>query len=215
MNQQWKEQLEVHRIKRKEEIFKAAQKLFLERGLDTVKLNDIVNLCGISKVTFYKYFRSLDEIVFEVQMNILKRSYERYEEIPRLGSNGREKFGEFLRWMIPATDEDFATMRFLALFDAHYREQYPTPELETAYIETLKTGRSIYSDLLQEGMQDGSIRNDIDAATLQFSISNISSATIHRMMLRGKLLQYDQGVEPAKILEQMVNMVMTYLKPQQ
>jgi hypothetical protein len=33
------------------------------------------------------------------------------------------------------------------------------------------------------------------------------------MALRGKILKYDQGIDPDIILEQMVNMILTYLKP--
>ncbi|MEH7309037.1 TetR/AcrR family transcriptional regulator [Neobacillus drentensis] len=213
MNQQWKEQLEKHRNNRKEEILTAAQQLFLERGLGVVKLNDIVKQCGISKVTFYKYYKSIDEVIFAVQMKILEELIEKDKNWMTKGKNGWKKMECALRIQIETLKTDKASVSFIGLFDMHYRDHYPTPELEIAFLDLLKKGRSLFKNILLEGIQDGSIRNDIDITTLQFTISNITSATIQRMALRGKILKYDQGIDPDLILEQMMNMILTYLKP--
>jgi AcrR family transcriptional regulator len=213
MNQQWKEQLEKHRNNRKEEILTAAQQLFLEKGLGVVKLNDIVKQCGISKVTFYKYYKSIDEVIFAVQMRILEEFIEKDKNWVTKGKNGCEKMEYVLRFQIESLKTDKASVSFIGLFDMHSRDHYPTPELENAFLDLLKKGRSLFKNILLEGIQDGTIRNDIDITTLQFTISNITSATIQRMALRGEILKYDQGIDPDLILEQMVNMILTYLKP--
>lgn len=213
MNQQWKEQLEKHRNNRKEEILTAAQHLFLERGLGVVKLNDIVKHCGISKVTFYKYYKSIDEVIFAVQMSLLEKFNERDKNWESKGKNGWGKMEYVLRIQKETFQTEHAAISFIGLFDMHYRDHYPTPELENAFLDLLKKGRSHFKNILLEGIQDGSIRNDIEIRTLQFTISNVMSATIQRMALRGKILKYDQGIEPDLILEQMVNMILTYIKP--
>ena len=213
MNQQWKEQLEKYRDNRKEEILTAAQHLFLERGLGVVKLNDIVKHCGISKVTFYKYYKSIDEVIFAVQMSLLEKFIERDKNWESKGKNGWEKMEYVLRIQKETLQTEHAAVSFIGLFDMHYRDHYPTPELENAFLDLLKKGRSLFKNILLEGIQDGSIRNDIDITTLQFTISNITSATIQRMALRGEILKYDQGIDPDLVLEQMANMILEYLKP--
>ncbi|MDQ6600985.1 TetR/AcrR family transcriptional regulator [Bacillus salipaludis] len=213
MNQQWKEQLEKYRDNRKEEILTAAQQLFLERGLGVVKLNDIVKQCGISKVTFYKYYKSIDEVTFAVQMKLLEKYIDNDKHWMIHGKNGWEKMEYSLRYQIENLKTEKDAISFIGLFDMHYRDHYPTPELENAFLDLLKKGRSLFKNILLEGIQDGSIRNDIDITTLQFTISNITSATIQRMALRGEILKYDQGIDPDLVLEQMVNMILEYLKP--
>jgi AcrR family transcriptional regulator len=213
MNKEWQDQIIHHRNKRREGIIQSAQQLFLERGLSAVTLNDIVKTCGISKVTLYKYFRSLDEIIFEVQMNVLSELGAEIISTPLHGNNGWEKLDHLLHLMIEYTERKPENMRFIAFFDFNYYDQYPTPELEKEYIRFLRSSKSIYITLLEEGIQDGSIRNDLEIKLLNFTISNIVSATLQRMTVRGKVLQLDQGIEPRLILKQMVNMVMTYLKP--
>ena len=41
----------------------AALRLFLERGLDGVTIDDITKACGVAKGTFYRYFDDKDALV--------------------------------------------------------------------------------------------------------------------------------------------------------
>jgi len=210
----WKEQLDQHRNKRREDIIQGAQQLFLERGLSSVTLKDVVELCGISKVTLYKYFRSLDEIIFEVQINVLSAFWQDDNLHSPRGNNGFEKVRYLLEHMINVSEQQANYVRFIAMFDAFYRENYVNAELEARYITFLRKGTHPFYALLDEGLSDGSIRSDIDINIVTFTLSNVVTATLQRMIVRGKVLQLDQGVEPAAVMEHMKDMVLTYLKPQ-
>lgn len=210
----WKEQLEQHRNKRREDIIQGAQQLFLERGLSSVTLKDIVEFCGISKVTLYKYFRSFGEIVFEVQINVLSAFGQAVAFNSPEGDNGFEKVRHMLEHMISASEQHANSIRFIAMFDAFYQENYANEELERRYISFLRSDTHPIYALLEEGYRDGSIRSDIDIHILTFTLSNIVMATLQRMVVRGKLLLLDQKVEPAFILNHMMDMALTYLKPQ-
>ncbi|MGX4584535.1 TetR/AcrR family transcriptional regulator [Paenibacillus chitinolyticus] len=214
MDPRWKEQLEQHRNKRREDIIQGAQQLFVERGLSAVTLKDVVEFCGISKVTLYKYFRSLDEIVFEVQMNVLIAFWDAVNLISPEGNNGFEKIRHLLEHMISASKQHANYVRFIAMFDTLYQENYVNAELEGRYISFLRSGTHPFYALLEEGIRDGSIRSDIDIHILTFTLSNVVIATLQRMIVRGKVLHLDQGVEPAAILELMLDMALMYLKPQ-
>ncbi|MCZ8513184.1 TetR/AcrR family transcriptional regulator [Paenibacillus filicis] len=207
----WKEQLEQHRNKRREDIIQTAKELFLEHGLSTVTLKDIVGACGISKVTLYKYFNSLDEIIFEVQFEILSAWLERYNQTALQGNSGYEKL-QFLLEQILVSKDNTDTIRFIAMFDMRYLEEYPTPELESRFRSFLRRGPHPFLSLLQEGVADGSIRRDIDVKAIGYTISNVVNATKQRMLLRGKLLHLDQDVDPAIVLEHTVNMILAYVK---
>ncbi|WP_409340599.1 TetR/AcrR family transcriptional regulator [Paenibacillus sp. MBLB4367] len=214
MDPKWKEQLEQHRNKRREDIIQGAQQLFVERGLSAVTLKDIVEFCGISKVTLYKYFRSLDDIIFEVQINILRAFWQDVNLLSPKGNNAFEKVRHLLVHMISASEQHANYVRFIAMFDAFYRENYANAELEERYISFLRSGTHPFYALLDEGISDRSIRSDIDIHILTFTLSNVVNATLQRMIVRGKVLHLDQGVEPASVLEHMTDMVLTYLKPQ-
>lgn len=212
LDAKWREQLEQHRNQRREDIIQGAQQLFLERGLSSVTLKDIVTFCGISKVTLYKYFRSLDEIIFEVQINVIN-AFGRIAFRSSDGNNGYEKIRHLLKNIITASEQHVDLVRFIAMFDNLYTENYVNEELGDRYISFLRSGKHPYYALLEEGVSDGSIRNDIDLYILTYTLSNVVSATLQRTIIRSKVLQLE-GVEPGSILHHMLDMALTYLKPQ-
>ncbi|AIQ20736.1 hypothetical protein H70357_31795 [Paenibacillus sp. FSL H7-0357] len=212
MNDQWKEQLELHRTKRREVIIMEAKRLFLEKGLSAVTLKEIVEACGISKVTYYKYFRSLDEIIFEVQMDMLKSFMKEINAVPLKGDCGFEKLTNLLARTMEVSQLHSSYIRFIAAFDHYYTESYPTTELEERFRMFVQRGQPFYV-LIQEGIKDGSIRLDIDAKVLTYTLSNMFLATLQRLTVRGKLLHQDQGVDPAIIMKQAIEVMLAYLKP--
>nr|WP_280521141.1 helix-turn-helix domain-containing protein [Paenibacillus mangrovi] len=203
--------MEQHRNQRREDIIQAAKELFITHGLTKVTLKDIVEACGISKVTLYKYFRSLDEIIFEVEIEILSAWLERTNQTVHQGKSGYEKLQSLLKQGVDSKDNADA-IRFIAMFDTLYQEEYPTPELESRFRSFLRSGPHPFLALLQEGVADGSIRQDIDVKAIGYTISNIVIATRQRMILRGKLLHQDQDVDPAIVLKHMADMILAYVK---
>lgn len=65
---------------RRERIIGAAWKLFREKGFAETTINDIINEAGISKGTFYYYFRSKDDLL-DTLSEILDREYERLDGV--------------------------------------------------------------------------------------------------------------------------------------
>lgn len=55
-----------NKIKKKEIIVETARKLFLEKGYESTKVEDITKEMGISKGNFYTYFKSKEEIFLEI-----------------------------------------------------------------------------------------------------------------------------------------------------
>ncbi len=66
----------------KEKIIDAAWELFRENGFGETTINDIIRHAGISKGTFYYYFRSKDNMLDTLSV-ILDREYEKLDaELP-------------------------------------------------------------------------------------------------------------------------------------
>ncbi len=66
---------------KKELIIEAAESLFIEKGYVETKVEDITKKIGISKGNFYTYFKSKDDVLYEIiEMNKIKTG-ERIGEI--------------------------------------------------------------------------------------------------------------------------------------
>lgn len=66
---------------RKKEILVAARDLFVKKGYDVTSVNDILNVVGIAKGTFYYYFTSKEEVLEEIILDIVDEGVRRAEKI--------------------------------------------------------------------------------------------------------------------------------------
>lgn len=57
----------------KKDIKEAAKKLFAEKGVDSISINDIVSEAGIAKGTFYNYYKSKNELIDDVFTEISEK----------------------------------------------------------------------------------------------------------------------------------------------
>ena len=71
---------EAKKRKRKK-ILDKAWELFRKKGYDETKVEDITNELGISKGSFYTYFKTKDEVLYEILEKIRNESIERLEKI--------------------------------------------------------------------------------------------------------------------------------------
>ena len=51
----------------------AAEKLFLEKGLEKAKMIDIAAKAGITKISLYRYFPHRDEIALEIHARMMNK----------------------------------------------------------------------------------------------------------------------------------------------
>jgi len=66
---------------RKQEFLDAAQTLFYEQGYDQTSVNDILNAVGVSKGTFYHYFKSKEELLDALAERVARQGLERLHSI--------------------------------------------------------------------------------------------------------------------------------------
>lgn len=76
---------------KKEELIRVAIKLFAEKGYQTATVQDIVNVCGISKGAFYTYFSSKDELLIEIFQYYFDELSKILKEIEKQKATPREK----------------------------------------------------------------------------------------------------------------------------
>lgn len=148
---------------RRTDIVDMAAVLFDEHGYHSTSMEDIADRVGLAKPTLYHYFRSKDEILFEIHnamIDVILQSHE--DRMP--GGPGR--WGELLKGMIGDIIELMETHPgHLRIFFEHHRE------LPDRYKTTIRAKRNRYrdhvSDVIAAGIRDHEFRDvDVDLATL-------------------------------------------------
>jgi AcrR family transcriptional regulator len=165
-----------NRAKRRELVARAAS-LFNDVGYHNTSMEDIAESVGLRKPTLYHYFKSKDEILFEIHNEMIDLILSRQER--RLAEGGGTH-ADGLRSLMHDIIELMETHPgHLRIFFEHHRE------LPDEYKVTIRGKRNRYRDLISEeierGVAAGEFREvDIELTTLAvLGLSNWTYQWLH------------------------------------
>ncbi len=145
-------------MSRRDELLDLAATMFAERGLRATTVRDIADSAGILSGSLYHHFSSKEEMVDEVLRGFLDWLFERYQEIVATEPNPLER----LKGLFMAS--------FEAIEDRHAQVVIYQDEAKRlsgqgrfSYVEERnKEQRKMWLDLLNQGVDEGYFRPDID-----------------------------------------------------
>lgn len=179
--------------KNREEILETGKELFLKHSFHDVKITDICNIAGVSRVTFYKYFNIMDELIFEVQMDILKSMLMFIKEKSDFSSNGKESLKSVLYAWINFAKEHKEEMKFIVSFDLYYSSHDLNEELKLKYKSFTKEdyNQSLLKYALEKGIKDGSLKENIDLPKTGMYIYQTVMGLLQRMSYSPITFEYE------------------------
>ena len=196
---------------RKQQIIETAEKLFIERGLAAVKIQDIVKESEISRVTFYRYFPDIHPLAMEVAGRMMGTMYKRIiedhkwlEEPPEF--TGKTVAIEFFSAMIESYHDITEQLRYMGMFDQLYSREYPNEELASFYQDALDRGfeysgfKTIFTTLVV-GEED---------CKFFLAVGNMVLASLEKLAARGQLLEKEQDVTIQSQLDILLKMLRAY-----
>jgi AcrR family transcriptional regulator len=212
MNSTWSEELNGFRNQQIKLIIDAAERVFLRQGLSQVKMTEIAAEAGISRPTLYKYFATIDELAFGVQMRSLDMLNDTVRD--RMAANQGSAI-EKIRLIFDACLSFYDThpqqVRFSTLFDSYFSKTYNNAQAEERYTAFLKKFSEL-EKLIEKGQHEGTIRADLDPHNTSYMVENTMLAMLQRMVLRGEIISREQDIIPRAQLVEMFDMMTTYLE---
>ena len=190
-------------------VVKAAQSLFIADGIAATPISRIAEAADLTPTSLYRYFRNKDALVFAAWQDALVTFYEwfagRYVRTPE-PKNGYEKFVacmdvyfsfyhempewyDYTREMFSTYSEKTESNEVKNVFWKYYDKEIPIPALKA----------------LREGVEDGSIRPDINIyAVYQCLLNAYTGTTIYENV--------SFGVSPVEIVRFTGDMIANYIK---
>ncbi|MDN4086480.1 TetR/AcrR family transcriptional regulator [Paenibacillus polymyxa] len=209
MTENWHQNL---KNKNREELIAAAKELFMKQSFLKVNIKDVCHVAGVSRVTFYKHFQSMNEIVFEVQMEILESMTEFVRRAPTAEMNGKQMLTSMLDAWIDYAWQHPDFIKFILLFDLHYEAYDSNEELKERYKHFVSQGkeRHFLIDALEAGIQDGSLKSDAEPLqTAHFVFTSMMG-----LLLKMSLTSNDESnnkIQDINIANRFVGMLVQYL----
>jgi AcrR family transcriptional regulator len=178
------------RERRRKEILDAAESLFFSYGYENVSMDRIADAVELNKATLYLYFRNKETLLAAVALRGVQILNRMYQECAKKQIPGMDKvalMGDTYYLFTRQYPDYVRIFRYYSL-DLLSKDNPCSDEIEKTFMEC----RRLLCDAVREGMEDGTIRNDIDPFLLTVYIM-VTSMSIFSLTDKWKSILEQEG----------------------
>ncbi|MGV0735621.1 TetR family transcriptional regulator KstR2 [Mycobacterium syngnathidarum] len=143
---------------RRDELLDLAARMFAERGLKATTVRDIADSAGILSGSLYHHFKSKEQMVEEVLKDFLDWLFARYQEILDRETTPLGRLTGLFMTSFEAIEHRHAQV---VIYQDEAKRLSAQPQFGFVD-ERNREQRKMWVDILQQGISDGSFRQDID-----------------------------------------------------
>ena len=145
-------------VSRRDELLELAATMFADRGLRATTVRDIADSAGILSGSLYHHFSSKEEMVDELLRGFLDWLFTRYQEIVDNEPNPLERLKGLFMTSFEAIADRHAQV---VIYQDEAKRLADQPRF--SYVEERnKEQRKMWVDVLNQGIEEGYFRPDID-----------------------------------------------------
>jgi AcrR family transcriptional regulator len=174
---------------RRDELLELAATMFAERGLRATTVRDIADSAGILSGSLYHHFASKEEMVDEVLRGFLDWLFERYQHVVDTEPNPLERFKGLFMASFDAIEHRHAQV---VIYQDEAKRLSSQPRF--SYVEELnKRQRRMWVDVLQQGIEEGYFRPDLDVDLVYRFIRDTTWVSVRWYLPGGPLTAEEVG----------------------
>lgn len=169
--------------KRETEVYAAAARLFARKGFHATRMQDIADELGMQKGSLYYYFNSKDELLSDLVSGSVQEAQKSLQAILGSAHSPRQKLAlaieEHLRILQQNADLHLInTQEILMSLDE---------ETAVTIDALLKSYENTWAAILQEGVNTGEFRPDLDQKIVIKALLGMCNATLTWFKPTGRL----------------------------
>ena len=180
---------ELEMAERRERMLSAGFRLFAERSIEAVTMQEVANAAGIGIATLYRYYNTKLALVLAIGTG----KWEEYtEEIQRLREEhgvermtASQELSFYLDFYIDLYQNHADLLRFNQNFNNYVQHEGATAEQLGPYVAAINRIAAFFHDVYVKGKRDGTIRTDLPE-------EKMFAATAHIML--AVAVRYAQGL---------------------
>ncbi len=148
----------VDKVQKKKDIALACKKPILKKGLHNLTVAQMAQSANVGKGTMYEYFRSKEEVVFELALILMQEHSQILQNAILTKKTTREKIKEFSNFFYNAKYYELREIykQFVALALLH-----PKDEMLEFHAKSTERYFKWFESLLQEGVNSGDLHSNI------------------------------------------------------
>ncbi|OAS16767.1 TetR/AcrR family transcriptional regulator [Paenibacillus oryzisoli] len=191
-------------------ILDAAERVFTLKGIEKTTMQDIASDANIGIATLFRYFPKKEKLIFAVATKLLEPMLHRFQYVADQPLSCLEKleclFDSFIE------DQNDPSIKFMVDF-----ESYASHSLEPleGILDFNALNRKIsreYGRIIQNGLEDGSIRSDLPVKETLTTIINTFGLFSKKLSLQKNILLLESDLDNEEQLTILKHILIDYLK---
>ena len=201
--------------KRYEKAVEVSAQLFLKNGIDSVKMTDIADECGIGGATLYRWFGTKNGITIAAMTymwNELNKMFSGiFESEVFLSQSGIKQLNDLMRMFIVLYEAHPGFMRLLSEFDLLLiSEDIPKKDLKE-YERSIINFYPVFENSYMMGIADGTVREIPDIRMFYLSFAH-TLMELSKKLIQGELLPNDDFSHAEEELSMIIETAVFFLK---
>ncbi len=169
----------VEMAERRKMILDAGFRLFAEKTIDPVSMNEVAKAAGVGIATLYRYYSTKQELVLAISTRvwenyIVENSRQRAALVSK-GMNAGQEFEFYLDSFIDVYRNHAEILRFNQFFNVYVANEEVSPEILKHYLAIISRLAEQFHAMYERAKMDHSLRTD-------FPEKQMFSATLHIML---------------------------------
>ena len=169
---------------RREAMLAQGFRLFADRGIEAVSMQEVAKACGLGIATLYRYYNTKLALVIAIAVRQWN-DYKEYISLQRKEKHVSEmtaaqELDFYLGFYIDLYREHKDLLCFNQNFNNYVQHEGATPEQLRPYVESINVLARLFDELYEKGRKDGTIRTDLSKERMFAFTSHIMLAVIVR-----------------------------------
>ncbi|MFX3633093.1 MAG: TetR/AcrR family transcriptional regulator [Candidatus Pristimantibacillus sp.] len=212
-----KERYEQERLDSKQQrymqIIEVAQAVFIRKGIEKTTMQQIAAEANIGIATVFRYFPQKQKLITAVATKKTENTLDLFQNIAAMPITCLEKLEQLFDYFISHIDLNNESIKFLEDFEsyaAHIAEPLDGAEQLN---EMHHNVAQVFFQIIEEGIKDGSIRQDVDVYETLTTLINAFGNFARKLTLQSNIPYYISKVKPTQQLTIIKKIFLDYLKP--
>lgn len=194
-------------------VIEAAEEVFKERGIDQTTMQNIADRACVGVATVFRFFPKKEKLVVAVATRNLETVLHTFHTIAEMQVHCYEKISLLFDDFITLLDsDDSSNVKLLENFEsyaAYYKE--PIEDIDI-FNKIYRQISDAFSTIIQQGMEDGSIRKDIPVDKVLTTVINTFGNFARKLSLQKNILTVEPDLDPKEQLLILKDILLSYLK---
>ncbi len=197
-------------------IIDQAKQLFLEKGIREVSMEDIAKKAQIGVASLYRYFRMKKVLVLACGTRIWEERQAEFDHILKqdeaLSKTGIDTVHDLLYYYLDLFDNNKEFFIFIHLLDTYCMTDRFSKEEMTEYNNTLLSIYRIFQRAMEKGLEDHTIRPELDYPTTYFAFSKALLGLAQKLILENNIVPSDDRFSSRDQIKTLLDVLFHHFK---